>query len=235
MTAISDSPAPMPLTGFLPEDPIHPQGPEFFAQVQEILHGQPKPDEAVEAALTGWDSLLEKIAGDLYRIASMLIGEGEETIGIIEQAVATADIPACANPEEARHSGRVALAVAAIGLLTARDAGILGAPAADSGPVSCIDEDDLSAAGVTSAELEVLLNGPDRGRLRAWLEGLGNPMRLIFVLRAVAGLSTPEVAGLLSLHGGASAKGWTPESVRAIFRAALCSLASQMIQASNAR
>jgi hypothetical protein len=60
-------------------------------------------------------------------------------------------------------------------------------------------------------------------------------MRLIFVLRAVAGLSTPEVAGLLSLHGGERAKGWLPESVRTIFRAALCSLASQMIQATSAQ
>jgi hypothetical protein len=40
---------------------------------------------------------------------------------------------------------------------------------------------------------------------------------------------------LLAEHGGSEAQDWNPESVRSVFRQALCSLASQLIQASAAR
>jgi hypothetical protein len=40
---------------------------------------------------------------------------------------------------------------------------------------------------------------------------------------------------LLAAHGGAGAEGWTAEQVREVFRQALCSLASQLLHAANAR
>jgi hypothetical protein len=61
-------------SSFLPEEPSHPQGAEFFAQMTEMLDGKPKDAAVVEAALSGWDGLLEKIAAELYRIGSMLLG-----------------------------------------------------------------------------------------------------------------------------------------------------------------
>jgi hypothetical protein len=200
-----------------------------------MLDGQPKSQATVEAALSGWDEVLEKVAGDLYRIGSMLLGEGEETIGLIEQAVATADIPSCSDHLEARHSGRLALGAGAIELLARRDASSLAAPEGEPGPAGCIEDDDLSAAGLTHDELERMMNGPDRGRLREWLEGLSAPLRVIFVLRAVAGLSSTDVAGLLAEHGGPAAENWTPDDVRIGFRQALCSLASQLLHASAAK
>jgi hypothetical protein len=60
-------------------------------------------------------------------------------------------------------------------------------------------------------------------------------MRTIFVLRAVAGLTASETAELLIAHGGPQAAGWTPDAVREFFRQGLCSLASQLIQATAAR
>lgn len=179
--------------------------------------------------------LLEEVAGEMYHIGSMILGDGEETIGLIEHAVATAEIPSCCDGDQARHSARVALAVSAIELLASHDAAALAAPDGDFGPPSCIGDDDLFAAGVTPAELETLLTGPGRRRLRDWLEGLPMVERLIFVLRAVAGLSTPEVAGLLALHGGKAARGWMPEAVSNLFRQALCSLASQLLLDSTHR
>jgi hypothetical protein len=50
-------------------------------------------------------------------------------------------------------------------------------------------------------------------------------------MRAVAGFTAADTAALLSAHGGPAAVGWTPEAVRELFRQGLCSLASQMIQA----
>jgi hypothetical protein len=76
-----------------------------------------------------------------------------------------------------------------------------------------------------------MMSGPDRERVKKWLESLPTAMRTIFVLRAVAGLSAAETAGLLAAHGGEAAAGWTADAVRGVFRQGLCSLASQLIQA----
>jgi hypothetical protein len=88
---------------------------------------------------------------------------------------------------------------------------------------------------VTPAELEEMLSGSDRHRLRDWLEGLPVSLRVIFVLRAVGGLSSAEVAGVLAEHGGPGAQDWTPDGVRSGFRQALCSLATQLLHASAAK
>ena len=221
---------------FIPEEPLHHQGAAFFEQVTGMLDGRPHDPAAVEAALSDWDGLLEKMAAELYRISSMLLGEGEESIRLIEQVVAPVDLPACHDHLEARHNARLALGAQAIALVAGRDASALAAPAEEeSGPVSCIEDDDLSAAGVTPDELERMIGGPEGRRLRDWLEGLSVPLRAVFVLRAVAGLSSPEVAGLLAEHGGASAQNWTPDAVRSTFRQALCSLASQLIHTAAIR
>jgi DNA-directed RNA polymerase specialized sigma24 family protein len=196
-----------------------------------MLDGQPKDPAEVEAKLTGWDGVLERIAADTYRVASMLLGEGEEAIGLIERVVAEVDLKACSDPAEARHNSRLLMAADAIAFLAQRDSASLSAPMDDSGPSSCIEDDDLEAAGVTPDELEVMISGPEAYRLRNWIEGLSVSLRVIFVLRAVAGLSSPEIAGLLAERGGAEAQGWTPDAVRANFRQALCSLASQLIHA----
>jgi DNA-directed RNA polymerase specialized sigma24 family protein len=220
---------------FVPEEPLHPQGAAFFAQVTEMLDGQPKDPAVVEAALSGWEGLLEKIGSELYRIATMLLGGGEESIGLIEKVVTNLDLIACRDHAEARHRSRLALAAESISILAKRAPDALAAPAEESGPASCIEDDDLDSVGVTPAELEQMLTGPDDHRLRDWLEGLTDTLRVIFVLRAVAGLSSGEIAGLLAEHGGPSAQNWTPDSVRTAYRQALCSLASQLLNASAAR
>lgn len=227
-------------SSFVPEEPIDPQGAQFFAQVTEMLDGHPKDEVVVEVALSRWDGLLEKIAAELYRISSMLLGEGEDSIRLIEKAVSDVNFESCADHVEARHLSRLTLAAGAISVLAARDTGdsSFTAPeenSADSGPVSCIEDDDLSATGVTSAELEQMLIGRDNRHLRDWLESLTVSLRVIFVLRAVAALTSPEVAGLLSEHGGPAAQDWTPDTVRSSFRQALCSLASQLLHASAAK
>jgi len=220
---------------FIPEEPFHPQGAAFLEQVASLLDGQPKDPAAVEAALTGWEGVLERIAADTYRVASMLLGEGEEAIGLIERVVAQLDVRASSGPAEARHNSRLLIASDAIAILAQRDAAALASPVDDVGPASCIEDDDLEAAGVTPDELEQMISGPEAHRLRNWLEGLSVSLRVIFVLRAVAGLSSQEIAGLLAEHGGEAAKGWTPDAVRAAFRQAICSLASQLIHATATR
>jgi hypothetical protein len=218
---------------FIPQDPIHPEGTAFFSKITSMLDGQPKDEAEVESALVGSEGWLEKIASELYRLASMLLGEGEETIHLIEEVVTEVDIPSCRNHAEARNQAYLKLAGKSIGILAARDSGSLAAPFGEDGPVSCIESDDLDAAGISADQLEEMLDGPDSYRLRTWLEGLTPGLRVIFVLRAVAALSSAEVAGLLAGHGGVAAEGWTPDAVRSAFRQALCSLASQLLHEST--
>ena len=176
-------------------------------------------------------SRMERLATDLYHIASMLLGDGEDAIGLVEKAITQAD-GSVESAEEEGQTLRHQLAGDAIALLAQRDAQALAAPEVDnSGPVSCIEGDELDAAGVTSAELEAMLTGPDNAHLRAWIESLPTTLRATFVLRAVAGFNSAEAAGLLGDFGGPAAETWTPEGVRTIFRQALCSLAAQLLHA----
>jgi DNA-directed RNA polymerase specialized sigma24 family protein len=116
-----------------------------------------------------------------------------------------------------------------------RNPGALTAPE-DLKPAStCIEDDDLDAAGESGEELLRMLAGPDRDRARNWIASLPTVLRTIFVLRAVAGFTPAETARLLAAHGGPRTARWTEDAVREFCRQALCSLASQLIQASTAR
>jgi DNA-directed RNA polymerase specialized sigma24 family protein len=183
----------------------------------------------------GRDEVFDRIAAGLYSLASMLVGEGEDGVRMVEMAVANSEESVCHNPAEARMSSRRMMCVAALDILSRRDPGSLAAPERLKPAETCIEDDDLEAAGVSSEELERMIAGPDRDRMRKWLASLPTVLRTIFVLRAVAGFTSTESAALLATHGGARAAGWTPAAVGEFFRQGLCSLASQLIQASSPR
>lgn len=208
---------------------------EFSDRLHSLLDGQPKDDGTVARALEGQDEIFEMIAAGLYSLASMLVGEGEQSIRLVETAVANAEVSVCHDPLEARMSSRRALAVAALDLLASRGGECLAAPTGLAPVSTCIEDDDLASAGISSEELESMIGGPDRERVRKWLEGLPTVLRTVFVLRAVAGFTSADTAELLKAHGGLDATGWTAPAVREVFRQGLCSLASQLLHASAER
>jgi DNA-directed RNA polymerase specialized sigma24 family protein len=179
--------------------------------------------------------MVELIAAHLYSLASMLVGEGKESERLVEIAISSAEVSVCDDPGRARQSSQQALSTAAIDLLAGRDPSSLEAPEGLEPAATCIEDDDLASAGISTKELESMIAGPDRDRVRKWLASLPTAMRTVFVLRAVAGLKAAETATLLRAHGGPQAAGWTPETAREVFRQGLCSLASQLLQASAAR
>ncbi len=230
-----------PPSSLIPPQPIPECAEEFNDRVRGLLDGRQKDEATVAKAFEGMDArgmddLIHKIAAGLYTMASMLVGEGEDSVRLVETAIATADVASCSDATVARQSSRRALCEAALDLLARRDANSLDAPQGLEHVATCIEDDDLDsvgdAAGVSREELERMMAGPDRERVRTWLNSLPGALRTIFVLRAVAGFTAAETAGMLAAHGGPRAEGWTPEAVRELFRQGLCSLASQMIQAS---
>lgn len=218
----------------VPADPLPPGAHEFSKKVTTLLDGQPKDEATVSEALAGHDELLDAIAAGMYTLASMLVGEGEESVRVIETSIAKSELTFRSDPEESRRNSRRALAAASIRLLTAREPGCLDAPVGMEFPHTCIEDDELDAAGVSSEQLQTMIEGRDRSRVRAWLESLPVQQRVVFVMRAVAGMTTRDVAALLEANGGPGAAGWTFEHVREVFRQALCSLASQLLHASHA-
>ena len=217
----------------IPSQPVPAGAEELSQKVQGLLDGQPKDEATVSKTLGGMDALLDVIAAGLYSMASMLVGEGEDSIQLVETAVARTDLSACSNAEEARKSSRKALCGAAIERISERNPGSLAAPEWLEHAATCIEDDDLESAGISRAELESMLAGPNRERIKKWIEGLATETRVIFVLRAVAGFSANETAEILASHGGEGAERWNGDAVREIFRQGLCSLASQLINAAR--
>ena len=224
--------APNPNPSLIPPQPIPEGASDFSERVRGLMDGQPKDDATVAKALEGMDSVVDRIAAGLYTIASMLVGEGEDSVRLVETAIANTAVSACENPIEGRRLCRLALCEAAIELLAKRNPGSLTAPEAPPPSGGCIDDDELDAAGTSREEFERMATGPDRYRVRDWLAKLPADQRTVFALRASAGFTGRETSALLAAHGGQQAAGWTPEAVREVFRQALCSLASQLLQAS---
>lgn len=219
----------------IPPQPITAEAQAFSKRVHSLLDGQPKDEATVAKAFEGLDNVFDMIAAGLYSLASMLVGEGEEGVRLVETAIAKAEVSACSDAAAARKGSRRALCAEAIAILERRNPGCLAAPQGLEAAGGCIEDDDLDAAGVSSEDLEKMIAGPDRDRVRNWLATLSTEVRVIFVMRAVAGLSAADTAAMLAEHGGPSAAGWTRDAVRESFRQGLCSLASQLIQASAAR
>ncbi len=230
MSQQSDS----PVESLIPPQPLPEGAVDFARRVHGLMDGQPKDEATVAEVLDGMDDMFEKIAAGMYTLASMLVGEGEDGVSLVETAVANAEVAPCSSALQARKNSRHALCSAAIEMIARRDPASLAAPEETEGPGSCIEEDDLKSAGVTSEELEQMMAGPDRDRVRTWLESLATNLRIVFVIRAVAGFCSEETAQLLATHGGPQAAGWTPGAVRDCFRQALCSLASQLLHDSTA-
>lgn len=224
-----------PNDSLIPPQPIPDGARDFSKRVHGLMDGEPKDEATVKEALEGMDEMFDVIAAGLYSLASMLAGEGEDSIRLVETVVATAEVSLCHDPVQARKNSRRTLADAALALLEQRNPGCLAAPEGIGPAGPCIEDDDLAAAGVSSEELDNMIAGPDRDRVRRWLASLPTAMRTVFVLRAVAGFTTTDTAAILVAQGGPKAAGWTPNAVSEVFRQGLCSLASQLIHSTAAR
>jgi hypothetical protein len=204
--------------------------PNSLAADAASAESAPCQGEAVAALLDGMDNKLDAIAANLYNVASMLIGEGDVAVTLVEEALSSPEAAGCCDEAAMLKKSRKALCAAGVRALTARKPGSMDAPQGIAPMENCIDDDDLAAAGVPAELLEKMISGPDRGHLQSWLSGLPAIERAIFVLRAVVGLCAANSAKLLAANGGPAAQGWTQDGVRQILRQALCSLATHLIR-----
>src|SRR5664279_2896942 len=120
----------------------------------------------------GGATTLEDSALELFQTAAMLLGQETEAVSVVEEVVGSAKSDPCAEPSAAHREAREMVIAAALRRMGELPGGGLDAVKA-AGSVSegsCIESDDLSAAGISSDQLETLIAGPGRARLREWLD-----------------------------------------------------------------
>ncbi len=171
----------------------------------------------------------EHTALELFQLASLLVGDQEQALRLVEECVSTSDLDPCAAEAGAEERVREKLTQSALTWMREH------APesfAVDETPATlggCVETDDLEAAGISSAKLAEMLSGEQRHKLRNWLDELPLAQRAVFVLRAVLGRNNASTAAALKQAGGSA--GWTADMVSLMFRSALCSLANQLAHA----
>lgn len=166
---------------------------------------------------------------ELFQTAALLLGDQQEAITTVEQAVASAQLDPCAEPDRALVESRELAVRLALARAVELHPGAFNPTNISSGPNVCFDTDDLESSGVSGKQLAQLVSGSARTQLRDWLEHLQPEARVIFVLRAMLGKDSEAVAESLQQSGAGA--GWTAAQVGQVFRGALCSLAGSLVHA----
>jgi len=177
----------------------------------------------------------EETAAELYQLAALMLGDEGEAVSLVESTVADVDVDPCASEETAVDTARHHLVEAAVARMNEADPGAFAAPEPAGGPATCIEDDDLSAAGISAQQIAELLKGARDGRqLRDWLDQLPAAQRAIFVQRAVLGWNNDATAASLA-NGSGTKPVWSAAQVADCFRQALCSLANSLVHAEAQR
>jgi DNA-directed RNA polymerase specialized sigma24 family protein len=183
------------------------------------------------------DELLkaQDAAVELYQLAALILGNEGDALELVESTVAAVDVDPCAPEETAVEMARHHLVEAAVARINRADPQAFAAPLLADGPVTCIEDDDLSAAGISPDQIAELVKGATSGasggrRLRTWLDQLPAAQRAIFVQRAVLGWDNGVTAASIANGSGCKPE-WSPAQVGEYFRQALCSLANSLVHA----
>jgi len=165
----------------------------------------------------------------MYQFAALMLGNEAEALNLVENTVASVDIDPCADPAAAKGLVQERVLDRALEIMQRQDpASFAQVPALASGN-SCIEDDSAPLSG---AEIANLVADAGRGPLRDWLARLSQAQRAVFVQRAVLGSSNADTARAINRHSQPS--NWTAEAVSRLFRQALCSLASSLLQSAPA-
>jgi DNA-directed RNA polymerase specialized sigma24 family protein len=174
--------------------------------------------------------IAQDTAVKLFQTAALLLGNEAEAVTLVEETIAGVEVDPCADAAHAQALVQSQLLQAAIQKLSQREPESFSVRDLSDGSASCIEDDDISASGISQEQLGYLLEGDGRQKLRSWLERLPAAQRTIFVSRAMLKQDNASVAA--SLKKGIA--GWTPERVSEVFRQALCSLATSLIHSGAA-
>jgi hypothetical protein len=179
--------------------------------------------------------MAEDTAVQLFQIAALMLGDEQEAVSLVEDTVAKVEADPCAEATLAYAQARSLLVHNAMQRMAGLYPEAFGVPAADPADAgSCIETDDLGAAGLTGEQFGALCSGAGRAGMREWLGRLAPALRAVFVLRAVAGQDGEQTAESLRQSGARGAQAWRRDQVGTAYRQALCSLATCLISSRSA-
>lgn len=177
--------------------------------------------------------MAQETAIELFQIAALMLGDEQEAANLVEETFAKVEADPCADAGLAHDQARSQLVETAIRRMAQSHPGAFAVPLTEATD-TCIDADDLSAAGLTEEQLSAMIQGPGRAKFREWLEQLPAGLRAVFVLRAVVGQDGEGTAESLRRSGAPGANRWKGEQVGVAYRQALCSLATSLVSATSA-
>ncbi|HEY0785281.1 MAG TPA: hypothetical protein VGD62_05370 [Acidobacteriaceae bacterium] len=174
-------------------------------------------------------SAVNGAAVELFQLAALLMGDEAEAVRLVEETMAASEIDPCLDPAGARLQARQNVVAGALRRLRRSDPGSFAVvPRADADPV-CVEDEDLTAVGISHAQLTEWLASDGRHDLRAWLAALPSAQRAIFVQRAVMGQGNAATGEALHAATGDTGQApWTAQAVGEAYRLALCSLANSL-------
>ncbi len=178
--------------------------------------------------------MAENSALQLFQIAALMLGDEQEAVSLVEESVARVEADPCAEGLLAYTEARTLLVHTVVKRMAALHPEAFLVPDAQPADASCIETDDLGAAGLTTQQLGALVSGAGRAGMREWLGRLAPALRAIFVLRAVAEQDGEQTAESLRQSGANGADAWRRDQVGVAYRQALCSLASSLMSAQPA-
>jgi hypothetical protein len=104
-------------------------------------------NDCAAAGLKAQDAAVE-----LYQLAALLLGNEGDALDLVEQTVSQAEIDPCEQEDVAVNLARRQLVAAAVAKMKLIDPlAFIAPPSSDAAHVTCIEDDDLSAAGLTAA------------------------------------------------------------------------------------
>lgn len=173
--------------------------------------------------------MAEDTALQLYQLAALMLGDEQEAVSLVEEAVAKVEADPCAQGPLAYAEARTFLVQDALQRMAALHPNAFDVPTTAAPGTSCIESDELTDDGLGADSFQTLIAGVGRAGMREWLEKLTPALRAIFVLRAVAGQNGEQTAENLRRSGAAGAQGWRRDLVSTAYRQALCSLATCLV------
>ncbi|HTZ58833.1 MAG TPA: hypothetical protein VMB49_12075 [Acidobacteriaceae bacterium] len=178
--------------------------------------------------------MAEDTVSQLFQIAALLLGNEQEAVSLVEETLARVETDPCAEVTLAYAEARTLLVRTAVQRMAGRHPEAFAVPVAQPADNTCIETDDLAAAGLTGEQFGAMISGPGRAGMREWLDRLAPALRAVFVLRAVAGQNGEQTAESLRLSGATGAQAWRRDQVGRAYRQALCSLATCLMSAQTA-
>ncbi len=186
--------------------------------------------EHISGQVPGTGELMaEDTALQLFQIAAMMLGNEQDAVSLVEETVARVETDPCAEGTVAYREARRLLVETAVQRMAGLHPEAFSVPAAEAEDVTCLKNEDLDNASISTAQLGALLSGAGRAGMREWLDRLAPALRAIFVLRAVAGQDSEQTAESLRQSGASGAHGWRRDLVGNAYRQALCSLATSLM------